>query len=428
MAEETLSVRTEYLERLKSILNDSFYKDAMEHAASYNTRLCLERKMRLPFLDQQTGVAQSDCALWMQKWQRMPGKTEGQLYTYPARRWKKKRRQYLMNNFYLTRRMKEVENNDSENHQSTNENSMSGVQENDNSTDKIAEDSKDSWYKDFEETPEQFDMGVEVEDPDTDVEDYEETYVRKKKKKIRGSTISSRGRKRADRYDYTDLEKPYVCEICGARYKTRPGLSYHYSHGHNNDSTDNTEEETNYTPPKPSAAPPPPAPAPPTPCNPPPQVMQPSMSSWPGPSNEDGPLTCIFRSLSSFSSTAPRPTSEKGNTLPSTYCDFCLGDSIENKKTRMPEELVSCSDCGRSAHPTCLQFTPNMTASVKKYRWQCIECKSCGICGTSDNDDQLLFCDDCDRGYHMYCLTPPLSEPPEGSWSCHLCIEEYGRK
>jgi zinc finger protein ubi-d4 len=39
--------------------------------------------------------------------------------------------------------------------------------------------------------------------------------------------------------------------------------------------------------------------------------------------------------------------------------------------------------------------------------------------------DQLLFCDDCDRGYHMYCLKPPLSEPPEGSWSCHLCIVEY---
>lgn len=25
----------------------------------------------------------------------------------------------------------------------------------------------------------------------------------------------------------------------------------------------------------------------------------------------------------------------------------------------------------------------------------------------------------------MYCLTPPISEPPEGSWSCHLCIEQY---
>lgn len=25
----------------------------------------------------------------------------------------------------------------------------------------------------------------------------------------------------------------------------------------------------------------------------------------------------------------------------------------------------------------------------------------------------------------MYCLKPPLTEPPEGSWSCQICIEEY---
>lgn len=110
---------------------------------------------------------------------------------------------------------------------------------------------------------------------------------------------------------------------------------------------------------------------------------------------------------------------------PSTYCDFCLGDQRENKKTNLPEELVSCSDCGRSGHPSCLQFTPNMIISVKRYRWQCIECKYCSICGTSDNDDQLLFCDDCDRGYHMYCLSPPLITPPEGSWSCKLCMDEF---
>lgn len=35
-----------------------------------------------------------------------------------------------------------------------------------------------------------------------------------------------------------------------------------------------------------------------------------------------------------------------------------------------------------------------------------------------DLQDQLLFCDDCDRGYHMYCLSPPLSEPPEGKSVC----------
>lgn len=27
-----------------------------------------------------------------------------------------------------------------------------------------------------------------------------------------------------------------------------------------------------------------------------------------------------------------------------------------------------------------------MMAAVKTYRWQCIECKCCNICGTSEND------------------------------------------
>ena len=55
-----------------------------------------------------------------------------------------------------------------------------------------------------------------------------------------------------------------------------------------------------------------------------------------------------------------------------------------------------------------------------------IECKKCVICGNSENDDKLLFCDDCDRGYHMYCLTPPINEAPEGDWNCELCFKEFG--
>lgn len=101
-----------------------------------------------------------------------------------------------------------------------------------------------------------------------------------------------------------------------------------------------------------------------------------------------------------------------GLALPNNYCDFCLGDSKTNHKTGQSEELVSCSDCGRSGasqssvestkkvanlcrakrtflpagHPSCLQFTPIMMAAVKTYRWQCIECKCCNMCGTSEND------------------------------------------
>lgn len=86
---------------------------------------------------------------------------------------------------------------------------------------------------------------------------------------------------------------------------------------------------------------------------------------------------------------------DKARVAPSPYCDFCLGDATENKKTNAPEELVSCSDCGRSGHPTCLQFTQNMIVSVKKYRWQCIECKCCSVCGTSDNDVSVTTYPNC---------------------------------
>lgn len=42
------------------------------------------------------GVAQNHSNLFMNARQRMPGLQEGQIYTYPAKRWRKKRRQYLM--------------------------------------------------------------------------------------------------------------------------------------------------------------------------------------------------------------------------------------------------------------------------------------------------------------------------------------------
>lgn len=85
----------------------------------------------------------------------------------------------------------------------------------------------------------------------------------------------------------------------------------------------------------------------------------------------------------------PEEKNKDGRATPNEYCDFCLGDSEENRKTKSAEKMVSCSDCGRSAHPTCLQFTPRMVMSIKKYRWQCIECKSCALCGTSDNDVRI---------------------------------------
>ena len=45
-------------------------------------------------------------------------------------------------------------------------------------------------------------------------------------------------------------------------------------------------------------------------------------------------------------------TAKGENVETSAYCDFCLGDAKENKKTGIREELISCSDCGRSGIET----------------------------------------------------------------------------
>ena len=67
----------------------------------------------------------------------------------------------------------------------------------------------------------------------------------------------------------------------------------------------------------------------------------------------------------------------------------------------------------------------SLVSLVSLLYW-CFFYLECVICGNSENDDKLLFCDECDRGYHMYCLTPVLSEAPAGDWRCKLCVQSIG--
>ncbi|XP_037938482.1 zinc finger protein DPF3 [Teleopsis dalmanni] len=87
------------LEKIESFLKDASYRETIEYSASFNTRLCIERRLRLPFLDPQTGVAQNHSQLFVDERHRMPGFRQGQIYTYPAPRWRKSRRQYLIKKF-----------------------------------------------------------------------------------------------------------------------------------------------------------------------------------------------------------------------------------------------------------------------------------------------------------------------------------------
>ncbi|XP_024991534.1 histone-lysine N-methyltransferase ATXR6 [Cynara cardunculus var. scolymus] len=46
----------------------------------------------------------------------------------------------------------------------------------------------------------------------------------------------------------------------------------------------------------------------------------------------------------------------------------------------------------------------------------------CEECGSGDFGSELLLCDQCDRGFHLFCLRPILASVPSGSWYCPSCF------
>jgi len=378
-----IELNPEAVKKLEKFVNTGTYKELAESAMSFNRKLNEERKMRIPYIDGQTGVAQKHYDTQRHRRERMPGQKEGQIYSYPQKRWRKKRYQYLRY-FMLPKHMRfdpdvemhtisQVENPAAVNDDNSNSNSnISGLQGSEKTTNEWG-----GYYED------EFGMQEEPEEPESDSDfEYEGGRTRKTKGKktgktkaanAKGNSTSSRRRTHAD--NIPDSEKPFACE-------------------RSNRSSNNRRSTNNPTMPYKDPG------------------SSTQMSAIPPDTFE--PEQIVVK--------------QKRKIEPSGYCDFCLGDAEHNKKTFMPEELIGCAECGRSGHPSCLQFTANMNVSVKQYPWQCIECKTCTLCGTSENDDQLLFCDDCDRGYHMYCLVPPMKEAPEGSWSCQICIETFHTK
>lgn len=115
--------------------------------------------------------------------------------------------------------------------------------------------------------------------------------------------------------------------VCGKRYKNRPGLSYHYTHTHLAEEEGEEEKETEV------------APSPPRPSDNHKRENQ-TIRNWKEVRKGLCPDTDLFL-----------PAAQKGPDgviIPNDYCDFCLGDQDSNRKTGQAEELVSCSDCGRS--------------------------------------------------------------------------------
>jgi histone demethylase JARID1 len=55
------------------------------------------------------------------------------------------------------------------------------------------------------------------------------------------------------------------------------------------------------------------------------------------------------------------------------------------------------------------------------------ESDTCEVCQKNENEEKLLLCDGCNRGYHMYCLSPPLQNIPKTDWYCLQCLTAVGK-
>lgn len=113
------------------------------------------------------------------------------------------------------------------------------------------------------------------------------------------------------------------------------------------------------------------------------------------------------------------------STVHNDVCVFCAYPS--RNKNGVLELLLCCKDCKVKAHPSCMEYTPELAARSRMGPWQCMYCKSCAVCNGSGNGDTMLICDACDRGYHMGCHTPVVLEKPIGVWMCSVCSENNNK-
>ncbi|XP_025191295.1 E3 ubiquitin-protein ligase UHRF1-like [Melanaphis sacchari] len=99
-----------------------------------------------------------------------------------------------------------------------------------------------------------------------------------------------------------------------------------------------------------------------------------------------------------------------------------LDDILKIKPYKLVAERTEEDDAMMQTKPsveragalTCTKCKDN----VKK---SCVHC-GCSICGGKENEEKQILCDECNEGFHITCLSPPLTEIPEDDdWYCPTC-------
>ena len=113
-----------------------------------------------------------------------------------------------------------------------------------------------------------------------------------------------------------------------------------------------------------------------------------------------------------------------------TTLDVKAGRTILRVKDILPSGVLllegkdgqECRDNTKNCAPCHLPIEgticPELAVVPAGYRYV--------VCGEKKGAATMLLCDQCQRGWHMACLTPPLSTLPEGEWICPRCKRASG--
>ncbi|XP_044265111.1 bromodomain adjacent to zinc finger domain protein 2B-like isoform X8 [Tribolium madens] len=108
-------------------------------------------------------------------------------------------------------------------------------------------------------------------------------------------------------------------------------------------------------------------------------------------------------------------------------CQFCHSGDNEDK-------LLLCDGCDKGYHTYC--FKPKME-NIPDGDWYCYECmnkatgeRNCIVCGkkSSTSGTRLILCELCPRAYHTDCIHPMMHKVPRGKWYCSKCISKKPQK
>ncbi|XP_068091119.1 E3 ubiquitin-protein ligase UHRF1-like [Hyperolius riggenbachi] len=101
------------------------------------------------------------------------------------------------------------------------------------------------------------------------------------------------------------------------------------------------------------------------------------------------------------------------------------GDPVDNCRIRFVDEIFQIEEPGSESlsstdSPPKRQNGPECKQCRDNPRVKCRMC-ACHLCGGKQDPGKQLLCDECDMAFHLYCLDPPLSAPPEEDWYCPEC-------